>query len=228
MSDSFRKSLALGVVLLVSPAGFARTRSIRGGETGLEITVRVYNYAQVPPNDLARAESEAGSILRRAGVETVWLDCPLSVAELERYPACNQPAGQTHLSLKIVPRSMAQRYGLSSTTMGFALLSSNGNGGSESFVFYGWVERLAELQYAPRHAILAHMMAHEIGHLLLNTNSHFPVGIVRAEWAQEDLQRASREGLQFTAQQAELIRKQVWARTNRQRAPEIAGPASVR
>lgn len=212
MSRIFVNTLALGLVLTMSPAAFARNRSTPRGEAKLGITIRVYNYAQVPASELARAETGAASILREAGIETAWLDCALSEEELKMNPVCEHAAGPAELWLKILPQSMARRSGFPDTTMGFALLSSDGRRGSESFVFYRWVERLAEMDYAPRHAILAHAMAHEIGHLLLGTNSHFPVGIMRADWTQKDLQCISREGLQFTSEQAERMRHAVQAR----------------
>ncbi len=216
MSRTFVNTLALGLVLTLSPAALARTRSTPRGKGKLAITLRVYNYAQVPASELARAESGAASILREAGIETAWLDCALSEAELKMNPVCEPTAGPTELWLKILPESMAHRYGFSNTTMGFALLSSDGRRGSESFVSYRWVERLAEIEFIPRHAILAHAMAHEIGHLLLGTNSHFPVGIMRADWSHEDLQRICREGLQFTSQQAGRMRHAVQARIEHQ------------
>jgi hypothetical protein len=40
------------------------------------IRVRVNNYTQATPAMLAGAEREAGRILGKAGLQTVWLDCP--------------------------------------------------------------------------------------------------------------------------------------------------------
>ncbi len=38
--------------------------------------------------------------------------------------------------------------------------------------------------------ILGHAAAHEIGHLLLGSNSHSPQGLMRARWSRQDLQNA--------------------------------------
>ena len=38
--------------------------------------------------------------------------------------------------------------------------------------------------------ILGHAAAHEIGHLLLGSNSHSPFGLMRARWSGQDLQNA--------------------------------------
>jgi hypothetical protein len=50
--------------------------------------------------------------------------------------------------------------------------------------------------------ILGHVAAHEIGHLLLGTNSHSPGGIMRAHWRMEELARAKKGLLLFTKSQS--------------------------
>ena len=96
---------------------------------------------------------------------------------------------------------------------GVAFLSDEGTG-CYSDVFY---DRVAEL-----HAdwnvgladILGNVMAHELGHLLLGSNSHAGAGIMRAHWQGEELRRVSRSGLWFTnerrrshAQEADRTRR---------------------
>jgi len=60
--------------------------------------------------------------------------------------------------------------------------------------------------------ILAHAMAHEIGHLLLNLETHSDSGIMRATWDVRTLQDACYGYLLFTPQQAELMRTEVQRR----------------
>jgi hypothetical protein len=48
--------------------------------------------------------------------------------------------------------------------------------------------------------ILGHAMAHELGHLLLGTNSHSSDGLMRAQWNRGDLAEAARGNLLFSAQ----------------------------
>jgi hypothetical protein len=69
-------------------------------------------------------------------------------------------------------------------------------------------------------------MAHEIGHLLLGSNSHSATGIMRAQWSRKDLQRASLEILRFTPAQAERIRADVLARIKQQETLQASRPAS--
>ncbi len=53
---------------------------------------------------------------------------------------------------------------------------------------------------------MRHMVAHEIGRLLLATQSHFRRGIMRAKWGPKDWQQTSRELVRFPPRLAELIR----------------------
>ena len=39
--------------------------------------------------------------------------------------------------------------------------------------------------------ILGHLMVHELGHLLLDTDSHSPRGIMSSPWCRSELQRAT-------------------------------------
>jgi hypothetical protein len=58
--------------------------------------------------------------------------------------------------------------------------------------------------------VLAHAMAHEIGHLLL-PYGHSATGLMRADWNAKDLNLAIDGRLNFTSEQAELIRGQLLA-----------------
>jgi hypothetical protein len=53
--------------------------------------------------------------------------------------------------------------------------------------------------------ILGNAIAHEIGHLLLNNQSHSASGIMRGDWNLWDLRNASYGYLLFTPQQAKAI-----------------------
>jgi hypothetical protein len=48
-------------------------------------------------------------------------------------------------------------------------------------------------------------MAHEIGHLLLGTNAHSALGIMRPHWQGEELRRIGMGTLLFTPQQVRHI-----------------------
>ena len=55
--------------------------------------VHVYNYAHIGDSVLAKAEEEAARLFLQAGVLPIWVACPLSESEIDRYPECHQTKG---------------------------------------------------------------------------------------------------------------------------------------
>ena len=85
-------------------------------------------------------------------------------------------------------------------------------------MFYHRVQEIAEAGLASQPQILGHALAHEIGHLLLGSNSHSPTGLMRAHWGQSDLKKASLELLRFSRDEVGRIRDAVSARMRDQEA----------
>ena len=226
MSRFFRVSLALSFVLGVASTGFAQEPSTDGQESNLRITVRVYNYAQVPQGSLARAERKATRVFRKIGEETVWLNCPLDKAKYDEVPECLERFGSTDLGLRISPRFKAELLPVPRSAFGWALLTSEGGRGSDASIFYHRVKKLSQRGAFSLSMILGHVMAHEVGHLLLRTVNHSRKGIMRAHWKPKDLHRAAMGDLEFTPQQAERIRSEVVDRMRASDAPELARPRS--
>ena len=74
-----------------------------------QITILVYDYAEVTAETRQEAEKVAVEILTPAGVETAWHDC--SLAETLELPDSKQASNPTKLVLRILPRSKAARAG---------------------------------------------------------------------------------------------------------------------
>lgn len=78
-----------------------------------------------------------------------------------------------------------------------------------AYAFYGRIVDLAEHNGAEVAKMLGHVIAHEIGHLLLPYDSHAPRGVMRAEWDREQFEDMFKGLLTFPPEQAALIRTQV-------------------
>jgi len=91
------------------------------------------------------------------------------------------------------------------------------------YVFYNRVEAVAMEHAADSRAntaqILGHAIAHEIGHLLLNVQTHSAGGIMRGDWNLSDLRNVSYGYLRFTTRQAKAIREEA-GRRFRQQEPQ--------
>jgi hypothetical protein len=69
-----------------------------------------------------------------------------------------------------------------------------------------FAQRLEEAGVSPLLGILGHAIAHEIGHLLLPGNGHSVSGIMRARWDQKEWMLLRQGNLNFTPEQARLLR----------------------
>ena len=64
---------------------------------------------------------------------------------------------------------------------------------------------LSRLKPAHARALLAHVLVHEIGHVLQAIKRHSESGVMRASWSDEDLNRMLEGPLPFTPHDVELI-----------------------
>ena len=165
------------------------------------VTIRVYNDVQLSEKVLAEAEQEAVRIFHQAGVNTIWIECQSSRVGSDMDSRCQYPPGLTHLALRIVPRA----WSAGDSIFGVAFLSAEGNG-AYGDVFYDSVEKLHREWRASVPRVLGHVMAHEIGHLLLGLHSHSRLGIMCPSWHGEQLRSIGMGTLFFMPEQARSIR----------------------
>lgn len=177
------------------------------------ITLRVYNYAHVDPAMLTRAREVATAIFKESGVETAWIDCPISAAEFEKYPACHRKTEPTHFVLRVMTASMAMKLPTSDHPLGFAHECGDDQPGCVANIFYARVAELARRTRTAPETILGHAMAHEVGHLLLGPNSHSSSGVMCGEWSLDDLRLMSWHYLLFTPGQSGQLRTGLARRT---------------
>jgi hypothetical protein len=213
MTKTFRASLALTFLFTVNSPGWAETTPSDRIEPNRQITVRIYDYAQVPRGVLEGAKREATSVLGKTGIETVWLDCYVNGYE---NPACDRFLVATELVIRILRPPESTRAALRHNTCGIAALPKNGGGGTHATVFYDGLEEVAKGQRVRQRLVLGHTLAHEMGHLLLGSTRHSRQGIMRAVLSSKDWYLAGMGWLVFTPRQARRLRAQVSARVTEQ------------
>jgi hypothetical protein len=211
MKTQLAASLAVGLILVTGAYGAPRTSPLARTTGDNLITIRIHNYAQVESNDLAKAEATAEDILREAGVEVVWIECPAGNTPTME-PVCSTPMRPTDLILNLLPRSMSDRLHLRVDAFGFALEDVEGGFGYVASVFCDLVKDASAQRGLTRSVLLGTVIAHELGHLLLSTNSHSAFGIMRAHWSGKELLAVEHRATYFSAPESERIQEAVMAR----------------
>jgi hypothetical protein len=196
--------------------------SLRAAEPDSKITIFVYNYAAIPPDVLAQTEAEATRIYQLGGIEIQWLDCPLAPGEASQFPACQVPPGPTRLALRILSQSMAERLRQAQDSFGFALYPEDGSFATVANLFAHDAEQLANRRGVRQGVILGHLMAHELGHLLLGAGSHSSSGIMHVPWHLKELEIIAQGRMWFTPAEAGRMRTNVRVRVQASEATEAA------
>jgi hypothetical protein len=201
----FSKVWPLLVGTLLVPLTFPAWAETPGNGNS-QLTVSVYDDAGVPAAVLIQAEQKAARIFDYAGVNVTWSNCssstnpvdPDALVRVSGLPdsGCSKLEWPTNLALRVVPRSA----GSVNDVFGVAFLSAEGTG-CYSDVYYDRAINLHVDWNVSLTDILGAVMAHELGHLLLGSNSHTLLGIMRGRWQTEDLRRLAKGGLLFTTEQ---------------------------
>jgi len=185
--------LGLAVILLgtacISAQGFQPV-GVSGAKQAVPyvvetLSLRIHNYSHVNRKALLAAESEATSILASAGIDVRWVDCPVSPADLDRYPDCPSASLANDYTLNIEPNAMAELLVKSPTALG-ATVDCDRSPCTTS-VFYDRVRDLAGGNTAPSEVLLGRVMARQIGQLFLGTNYHAQTGIMQESWSNREL-----------------------------------------
>lgn len=215
---SLRKWMGLGLVVAMSGVP-AKAKVVP--KTPVVVTISVHNDVAVPWGTIRGAEEEASLVFRQAGIDVEWLNCQ-AVSEVtvaaDKSRSCGEAIFPEHLQLRIVKRSV----GLSPKVMGISFLSEDGSG-CQADVFYERIEGLQRESNASLASILGDVASHEIGHLLLGTNSHASRGIMRAVWGRDELASVTQRGLIFSEKESAQMRARLGsAETRKKDAPLVS------
>lgn len=189
-------------MLLLSLGVWLPSRSAGGAVIIDSILVRVYDNAGVPPAELTEALKRSYEILRRAEVTVDWAQCPAH--RVGSVPAiCDTPPGHSDMVVRLVEGAEKDR---DRRPLGQPLLDPSTGKGVFATVFINRVDRLAEVAQYSRSTVLGRAIAHEIGHLILGTNSHSESGLMREVWTVEQLVKNRPQDWQFSPAQTSELR----------------------
>jgi len=207
--QSLLPNLALGLLAgFVAIVRLGSPNRAFAGETEQRqvIWVLVYNYSQASSAGLAAAEHEAGRILGAAGVQPVWLECPAAQSTAARQDPCKKELIASDFTLRVLTAPTKNKF--QDTVFGFAIQPVLAS------VYYEYASRRASNDDAEFEAplILGCVIAHEIGHLLLGSNSHSSMGIMQSRWDSTQFRQLMEGNLLFTPSQSRFMRETAQAR----------------
>ena len=197
----------LPLLLLAATSAASGAASGAGSADETTILIRTINSSSLRAGLIRDASLGARDVFRAAGVETYWADCGFDGSPA----ACSSEPGPRTIDLRILSRPQAKRMGLSAKALGAAMLPPTGFG-SLANVFSHQVYELARSTGVDRTTILARLLAHELGHLLLDESRHAAAGLMQATWTPADLREAARGGLGFGSAESSNLRAQAQAR----------------
>jgi hypothetical protein len=168
----------------------------------LPLIVLIYDYTRVNLEMLTNVENTTSKIFRHAGIQLVWRDGFAYVTD-RLNPDNLVPLRPAAVIVKLEPQSKAARYGVGPVCGGIGFESG-------AIVFVPSFDRASTPSSATR---LSYVMAHELGHILLGSNAHSLIGIMRRAFLQEDWAKAAQGTLGFTHSQNQQIRAWATARS---------------
>ena len=186
MKTKLASGLILSFLFVANPSEAGRASQSTPNNDLVAITIGLYDYAHTKPVQLLQAEQTAAAILLKAGLKAVWLACPVANDTSPSTPACAVPGDPTHLTLRLVPGAMFGRLRfVDGDALGFAALGAELS--CDAWISYDRVKDVAVEQRLTFERLLGSVMAHELGHLLLNENRHSDTGLMHGHWSRAEL-----------------------------------------
>jgi len=157
------------------------------------VVVRVENPHGFEAPALGGAQELATGIYERAGVSLRWM--------------VDETMEPDRTFTVVLTSSVAVRSVLRSDAMGVAPSPRDGTRGTRAYVFLNKVQSFAARHHLVVMRVLACVLAHEIGHLLLPPNAHWPNSVMQDRWHPSLFLSGSPRLPGFTRDQAKLLRR---------------------
>jgi hypothetical protein len=186
-----------------------------------DVVVRVYDTSGVMAGTNQVALDLARKTLEAASIDVIWRMCSAEAAfdsaqarkasALRVETRCDTPMARGELAIRIVRSPVPVRY-RGSLPLGDAMLDTRTGSGVLATIYFDRVQWLARESGTDSRALLGRAIAHELGHLLLASTAHGPVGLMRALWSEEEVRRGRARDWLFAPGELATIRRRAEAR----------------
>ena len=199
-------ALTLTAIALLSGVAHADSHDTR-------VVVRVYDAVPVTPAMREAAIRTAAAIVEEAGIAVDWYDC----TEQSLQPSCQDSRRTLNFIVRLmptfVPAARGSRIALETrksarsqqSELGFAIIDPHTLVGAMATIYHDRVEAAALGAGVERSELLGRALAHEVGHLLLQSRGHSPSGLMRAVWTDEELIRNRADDWAFAASDRDRV-----------------------
>ena len=189
--------LVLGVLsLLPCPNGEARPISF----VRVPLTICLTNEAEVPLNVVTEVESRVNAIFRESAIELHWVNSGTSQNGASTQVSCGHLSYPDRLMVHWIPRAQTA----TADVLGETFLDEQ-DAGVIADLFLDHVRTVESDTKVGLATLLAYVTAHEVGHLLLGTNSHSPRGIMQGHFYGQNLVTMRHSGLTFERSEEERM-----------------------
>ena len=195
---------ALLVVSLMAGAGPGLGKVVPRGEVGL--TVCLMNDAGVSMALEEDMERRVDALMEEAGIQIRWLHGKDPGRTAETRCTCSHPEPMRVVILHL----MAMGKAAMPNELGQAFLGEDGVGVMAD-LFLDRVQRLTDEREVDLGQLLAHVAAHELGHLLLGAKAHTASGLMQAKMDGESMAKMERGGFRFSSAQLKKMHDNVKA-----------------
>jgi hypothetical protein len=167
-----RTLAAVGAAMCVmgGPIGAAGQTA---GQPVPPILVRMVNRAEAPEKVVDLAEQETIRHFATIGLRVIWF-APAAEPDVP------------HLTVTLLDERIGSTLPIPATMVGATPRPENGRG-NRAYVIYDRVRVLADRECVDVARLLAAMMSHELGHMLLPSPAHAASGLMRAPFSRTDL-----------------------------------------
>jgi hypothetical protein len=171
------------------------------------ILIRILNTSSASAEDLRGMQESADRVFNHSGIEIEWVSCAAGLRESAVCPEPENRAGKAVVFAHLVETPIVPERERNQTKR--TLLGRANHPESSVALFYSTV--FAIEKEAPRVVtkgqILGHALVHEIGHLLLGTDSHSGAGPMKSDLDLDDLYAIGKGSLLFTTRESAHLRK---------------------
>jgi hypothetical protein len=165
------------------------------------VTLRIYDYAIIPSDLLARSQAVVDRVYREIGVNVHWAETIVAGVP-NGAPAAIDPRD---LIIVILSPRMSRMHTLPEGVVGVAATAPSETG-RYAYVLFDRIDKLPLVSDNHVMDVMGLVIAHELGHLLLSQGSHAGTGLMQPVWGVEAL-RADRGQFGLSREQADVIRR---------------------